>query len=37
MSLFDTYENSVDIVSQVPSDVFLLIQSALSEKMSFYC
>jgi hypothetical protein len=21
----------------VPSDVFLLIQSALSEKMSFYC
>jgi hypothetical protein len=25
MSFFDTYENSVHIVSQVPSDVFLFI------------
>jgi hypothetical protein len=36
MSFFDTYGNNGDIVSQVLSDV-LLIQSALSEKVSFYC
>ena len=35
MSFFDTYGNNGDIVSQVLSDV-LLIQSALSEKVSFY-
>jgi hypothetical protein len=36
MSFFDTYGNNGDIVSQVLSDV-LLIQSALSEKVGFYC
>ena len=36
MSFFDTYGNNGDIVSQVLSDV-LLIQSALSEKVSFFC
>lgn len=36
MSFFDTYGNNGDIVSQVLSDV-LLIQSALSEKVSFLC
>lgn len=35
MSFFDTYGNNGDIVSQVLSDV-LLIQSALSEKVSFH-